>query len=66
MSGSDRGRGSATIFIVATILIDAIGFGIIIPVLPRLVMELGDLSLADATRMGGWLAAVYAGMYYSS
>jgi len=64
MSGSDRGRGSATIFIVATILIDAIGFGIIIPVLPRLVMELGDLSLADATRMGGWLAAVYAGMQF--
>ncbi|MBW8911698.1 MAG: MFS transporter, partial [Sphingomonas sp.] len=39
----DRGRSSATIFIVATILIDAIGFGIIIPVLPRLVMELGRL-----------------------
>ncbi|KKC23990.1 TCR/Tet family MFS transporter [Sphingomonas sp. SRS2] len=64
MSGSDRGRGSATVFIVATILIDAIGFGIIIPVLPRLVMELGDLNLADATRMGGWLAAVYAAMQF--
>ena len=64
MSGSDRGRGTATIFIVATILIDAIGFGIIIPVLPRLVMELGDLSLAEATWMGGWLAAVYAGMQF--
>lgn len=60
MSVSARGPGSATIFIVATILIDAIGFGIVIPVLPRLVMELGHLSLADATRMGGWLAAVYA------
>lgn len=60
MSVSTRGRGNATIFIVATILIDAIGFGIVIPVLPRLVMQLGELSLADATRMGGWLAAIYA------
>lgn len=64
MSDSDRGRGSATVFIVATILIDAIGFGIIIPVLPRLVMELGHLSLADATRVGGWLAAAYAVMQF--
>lgn len=60
MSVPDRGRDSATIFIVATILIDAIGFGIIIPVLPRLVMELGGLDLADATWMGGWLAVTYA------
>ena len=64
MPVSDRARGSATTFIVATILIDAIGFGIVIPVLPRLVMQLGHLNLADATRMGGWLAAVYALMQF--
>lgn len=64
MSVSKRGEGNATIFIVATILIDAIGFGIIIPVLPRLVMEVGGLGLADATRMGGWLATVYALMQF--
>lgn len=64
MSVSARGRGSATIFIIATILIDAIGFGIIIPVLPRLVMEVGGLDLAEATRMGGWLAAIYAVMQF--
>jgi len=64
MPVSDRARGSATTFIVATILIDAIGFGIVIPVLPRLVMELGRLDLAEATRMGGWLAAVYAFMQF--
>jgi DHA1 family tetracycline resistance protein-like MFS transporter len=51
---------SAMIFIVLTILIDAIGFGIIIPVLPKLVMSLGHVDLATATRIGGWLAAVYA------
>jgi DHA1 family tetracycline resistance protein-like MFS transporter len=64
MSVSERGRGNATAFIVATILIDAIGFGIIIPVLPRLVMEVGHLDLADATRMGGWIATAYALMQF--
>jgi len=64
MSGSKRGRGSATIFIVATILIDAIGFGIIIPVLPRLVMELGHVDLPQATWIGGWLSIAYAGMQF--
>jgi MFS transporter, DHA1 family, tetracycline resistance protein len=64
MSVSERGRNPATIFIIATILIDAIGFGIVIPVLPRLVMEVGDLNLADATWMGGWLSVVYAAMQF--
>jgi DHA1 family tetracycline resistance protein-like MFS transporter len=64
MSLSERGRSSSTVFIVATILIDAIGFGIIIPVLPELVMEVGHLSLAQATWMGGWLSVVYAIMQF--
>jgi MFS transporter, DHA1 family, tetracycline resistance protein len=64
MSVSERGRSNATVFIVATILIDAIGFGIIIPVLPRLVMEVGRLDLAEATRMGGWIATAYALMQF--
>lgn len=64
MSVPERGRGNATAFIVATILIDAIGFGIIIPVLPRLVMDVGHLDLAEATRMGGWIATAYALMQF--
>lgn len=41
-------------------LIDAIGFGIVLPVLPALIVELGGGTLADATRVGGYLLAVYA------
>jgi DHA1 family tetracycline resistance protein-like MFS transporter len=47
-------------FIVVTVLIDAIGFGIVMPVLPGIVMKLGHVGLADATRIGGWLGVVYA------
>ncbi|WP_375286091.1 MFS transporter [Sphingomonas sp.] len=45
---------------LAAILIDSIGFGIVLPVLPSLVVELGHVDLAQATRIGGYLLAVYA------
>ncbi|MCC2979090.1 MFS transporter [Sphingomonas sp. IC4-52] len=41
-------------------LIDSIGFGIVLPVLPSLIVELGQVSLADASRIGGYMLAVYA------
>jgi DHA1 family tetracycline resistance protein-like MFS transporter len=41
-------------------LLDAIGFGIIMPVLPALLMQVGDIPLADATRTGGTLFVTYA------
>lgn len=46
--------------VLAAAMIDSIGFGIVLPVLPSLVIELTSVSLADATRIGGYLAAVYA------
>jgi len=51
-------------FVVATIFIDAIGFGIVLPVVPALVMTLEHGTLAQATRTGGWLAMVYALMQF--
>lgn len=46
--------------VLSVALIDAIGFGIVLPVLPSLVVELTGLALPDATRVGGYLAAAYA------
>lgn len=57
-------RPHAAAFVLVTILIDAIGFGIVIPVLPRLVMDVGQVSLEEATRIGGWLALTYAGAQF--
>lgn len=51
-------------FVVLVVLIDAMGFGIIMPVLPRIVMQLGHVDLAEATRIGGWLGIVYAGVQF--
>ncbi|HWI87561.1 MAG TPA: MFS transporter [Sphingomonas sp.] len=51
-------------FVMLTVLIDAIGFGIVMPVLPGIVMKLGHVGLADATRIGGLLGVVYAGVQF--
>ncbi|HSX56444.1 MAG TPA: MFS transporter [Sphingomonas sp.] len=45
---------------LAAVLIDAIGFGIVLPVLPTLIVELSGASLPEATRIGGWLVIVFA------
>ena len=47
-------------FIVATIFMDAVGFGIIMPVLPQLVMEVGKIDLPHAIEVGAWIGLVMA------
>ncbi len=48
----------AAIFI--TVLIDIIGFGIIIPVIPDMIREVTDLTLAEAAPYGGYLMTIFA------
>ena len=52
-------KNAALGFIFVTLLIDIIGFGIIIPVVPQLIGELGGISVAEAAEYGGWLLAAY-------
>ncbi|SDL47242.1 MFS transporter, DHA1 family, tetracycline resistance protein [Chryseobacterium taihuense] len=47
-------------FIFVTLLIDIIGLGIIIPVIPKLIEELIHGSVNEAAKYGGWLGFVYA------
>ena len=53
-------------FILTVILLDSIGFGIVLPVMPTLVMTLGHVDLPTATRIGGWLGVVYAAVQFLS
>jgi DHA1 family tetracycline resistance protein-like MFS transporter len=41
-------------------LIDITGWGIIIPVIPKLIKELINGDISEASRIGGWLAFAYA------
>jgi len=57
-------RMPALSFIFITILIDCIGFGVIIPVMPTLIMDLGGLTNSEASRLGGYLLFAFAGMQF--
>ncbi len=57
-------RPAAAVFIVATVLIDALGFGIVLPVLPFLIQDLTGEGVAAAARWGGLATFVYAIMQF--
>jgi DHA1 family tetracycline resistance protein-like MFS transporter len=54
----------ALAFIAVTLLLDTIGFGLIMPVMPRLLVELTGEGLSRAAVYGGWLGFVYAAMQF--
>ena len=53
-------RKAAINFIFITVLIDIIGFGIIIPVLPDLLSEMMNIGVNDASKYGGYLLFAFA------
>ena len=58
-------KGQAALgFIFVTLLIDVIGFGIIIPVLPDLIRRLIHGSISDAAPYAGLMALAYASMQF--
>lgn len=59
-------KKSAIGFIFITLLIDFTGFGIIIPVLPKLIEELTGGGLSVAAVYGGWLTLSYSVMQFIS
>jgi MFS transporter, DHA1 family, tetracycline resistance protein len=61
MSGK---RKAALGFIFVTLLIDITGFGIIIPVIPPLLGQLLNVSIAETSSWGGWLIASFAIMQF--
>ncbi len=54
----------ALTFIFITVLIDSIGFGVVIPVFPQLIMELTGRNLARAAEVSGWIAFMYASIQF--
>lgn len=51
---------AALTFIFITVLVDVIGLGIIIPVMPDLIMELIGEGLSSASLYAGWITFTYA------
>ncbi len=57
-------RKRAVRFVLLTVFTYSAGFGIIMPVLPELIVELEGVSLARATLLGGFIAAAYAAFQF--
>jgi DHA1 family tetracycline resistance protein-like MFS transporter len=54
----------AVLFVLVTVLLDTICFGLIMPVMPQLIVELTGEGLSRAAVYGGWLAFVYAALQF--
>lgn len=52
------------VFIVMTVVIDAMGIGLIMPVMPELIQEVQGVGISDAAVWGGVLAASFAAMQF--
>ncbi len=50
----------AVLFVFVTVLLDMVGFGLIIPVLPRLIEDVGHIGLGDAAVIGGWMFVAFS------
>ncbi|MFT6880858.1 MAG: DHA1 family tetracycline resistance protein-like MFS transporter [Psychromonas sp.] len=59
-----KNRKAATVFIFITVLIDVIGIGIVIPIIPSLIKELTGGSISEASQYAIWLVLIYAVMQF--
>jgi DHA1 family tetracycline resistance protein-like MFS transporter len=59
-----KNKQAAIGFIFITLMIDVTGLGLIIPVLPKLIVELTHGTISEASKIGGWLTFTYAIMQF--
>jgi MFS transporter, DHA1 family, tetracycline resistance protein len=57
-------KNAAVIFIFITVLIDVIGIGIVIPIIPSLIKELSGGTVSQASQYAMWLVLLYSVMQF--
>jgi len=57
-------RQGAFVFILVTVVLDMVAFGIIAPVLPNLIMQFEGGNMARATAIGGYFGFAWATMQF--
>lgn len=50
----------AVTFVLITVFLDMVGFGLIMPVLPKLIEDVGQVDIARAAVIGGWMFAAFS------
>ncbi|MEN1785320.1 MAG: TCR/Tet family MFS transporter [Bacteroidota bacterium] len=59
-----KSKRTALLFIFITVLVDVIGIGIIIPIIPEFIMQLTGEGNSEAIIYGMWLTTAFAGMQF--
>jgi DHA1 family tetracycline resistance protein-like MFS transporter len=60
-----KNKKAAIGFIFITLLIDITGWGLIIPVMPKLIEQLISGDVSQAAKYSGWLGLAYAGTQFA-
>ncbi len=63
-SSVPTGARRALTFVFLTVLLDVVGLGLVVPVIPDLIRELTGGDLAQASTWGGWLGFAYAALQF--
>ena len=64
MTDSPKPGNLPLLFILITVTLDSVGFGIILPVMPDLLEDVMSVSLSEAATWGGYLTFAYAAMQF--
>src|SRR5438045_5274636 len=59
-----RHRQAAVIFLLVTVTLDVLAMGLIIPVLPKLILDFLGGKMTSAADANGWFAVVFALMQF--
>ena len=59
-----KNRQAAVIFILVTVTLDVLAMGLIIPVLPKLILDFLGGNMTGAANWNGWFALVFALMQF--
>lgn len=60
----DISKHRILVFICSVMFLDAVGFGLIMPIMPDLIGELSDLSNSEAATVAGYLLFTFAAMQF--
>jgi len=64
MSKVSQANRRALAFILLTVTLDSMGMGLLVPVMPKLILELSGAGLARAAVFGGWMTAAFAAVQF--
>jgi len=64
VNASSPARQPALAFIFVTLVLAIVGFGLLIPVLPKLIVQMQGGDIASGSKAYGWLVSIYALMQF--